>query len=395
MALLIAMFKVHIWLLLLLFTISCTGPWNEQSNEFTLKGKISNAELGVLYLEELISSEVIPVDSIYTDQHGNFLYSKTIEDAHFYMIRADQKNVITLLIEPGEKISIVGDAKDLVLSYEIDGSAGSELLARLFKNQKKNLLRVDSLGKVFRKHKYDENFKEIRRELNNTYTQIFEDQQQFVKTFIENNNNSLAAVIALYQQFGKRTLLNETDHFMYFEMLSNTLSEAYPANKHVIDLKRRVIEYKRSEAQRLQAEENLAPGALAPEIVLPDPKGNQIALSSLRGNVVLIDFWAAWCPPCRKSNRHLKKIYEEYHPLGFEIYAVSLDRTLEQWVLGVEEDEIDWIQVSDLRFWNSPVVSLYNVTSIPHAVLIDRGGRIIDRGINISELRAVLDVLLN
>jgi peroxiredoxin len=133
---------------------------------------------------------------------------------------------------------------------------------------------------------------------------------------------------------------------------------------------------------------------MAPEIILPDTAGNNIALSSMRGNIVLIDFWAAWCPPCRQANHYLKRIYDEYHEKGFDIYGVSLDRTHDQWILGIKEDGINWTQVSDLRFWSSPVASLYNVESIPYTMLIDRNGKIIGKGMNPRDIRRKLEELL-
>ena len=114
------------------------------------------------------------------------------------------------------------------------------------------------------------------------------------------------------------------------------------------------------------------------------------ALSDLRGKYVLIDFWASWCTPCREAKPRLRDIYDTYRPHGFEIYGVSLDRTQNQWLRGIEEDSLTWTQVSDLRFWSSPVVSLYNVESIPYSVLIDPEGRIIHKDLSVSELENIL-----
>ena len=384
----------NIGILFSIFIFSCAGPHEKSNNDFVIHGTFSNAESVAFFVEELTNTEIIPIDTIFTDPEGNLSYANAIENAGFYIIRKDQDSFITLLIEPGEEILLNGDANNLIQSYQVSGSKGSLLLANLNKNQYHNKLKLDSLARVFRKYKYEDNFLDIRQDIDKAYTKIFEDQQKYLMRFVTGHPYSLASLIALYQYSGSRLLLNMEEHFSYFDDLSRTLSEVYPLNKHVMDLKCRVNEFRRNESRRLLAEENLAPGAPAPDIVLPDPEGNQISLSSLRGNVVLIDFWAAWCPPCRESNRRLKRIYDEFQPLGFEIYAVSLDRTFDQWVLGIEDDGIDWIQVSDLRFWNSPVVSLYNVTAIPHTVLIDKEGNIIEKGVTPRELRAILDLML-
>jgi peroxiredoxin len=388
------LWKIRIPIVLLFFLFSCKQSQEPENKEFIVRGEFTNAGSGMILLHELTTSEAVPLDSVMTDVNGLFSFRRPIDHAGFYIIKVNDENQLTLLIEPGEHIFIKGDAQQLVSSYIVEGSEGSSLLASLNKKLWYNRQRVDSLVKHYRAHKYEPGVEELRKELEQDYTLIFQEQQAFVKSFIENNPQSLASVIALYQYFGRRLLLKEDEHFEYFESLSKSLAEVYPLNRHVMDLKRRVSEHKRNEAQRRLVEQSLSPGSAAPEILLPDPDGNQVSLSSLRGKIVLIDFWAAWCPPCRKSNEKLKQIYDEFNTRGFEIYAVSLDRTLDQWVLGIEEDQIDWIQVSDLRFWNSPVVSLYNVESIPHTVLIDRDGNIVKKGVDPDELRGMLSQMI-
>ena len=118
-------------------------------------------------------------------------------------------------------------------------------------------------------------------------------------------------------------------------------------------------------------------GAIAPEIALPNPEGDTVKLSSTRGQYVLLDFWAAWCPPCRTENPNLVELYKKYNPKGFEIFQVSLDQTREAWLNGIREDKLgDWIHVSDLQYWSSSVVPLYGLESIPANYLLDTDGRI-------------------
>jgi len=386
--------KNRIPVVLIAFIVSCNIQQEEINQELFIRGQFSNFGNSVVFLEELTTGDVITLDSIITDGDGSFRFSKDLYDAGFFIIRLEQGDQITLLAEPGEDIHLAGDAQQLVVTYTVKGSAGSALLAELNKKLWYNRHMVDSLVRIYRERKYDPGAMELRNELEAFYWQVFAEQQSFVKSFIEQNPHSLASLIALHQYFGRRLLLKESEHLSYFELLSKSLTEEYPNNKHVMELNRRLSEYMRNEKQRILAEESLRPGLPAPEIVLPDPHGKQIALSSLRGNYVLIDFWAAWCPPCRKANAQLKEIYEQFHPLGFEIFSVSLDRTLDQWKLGIEEDKIDWIQVSDLRFWNSPVVRMYNVESIPHMIMLDRDGKIIQKGLKVNEGGEILGRLL-
>lgn len=147
-------------------------------------------------------------------------------------------------------------------------------------------------------------------------------------------------------------------------------------------------------------------GNMAPEIELKTPDGEFVKLSSLRGKVVLIDFWASWCGPCRRENPHVLKSYKEFKDKnfsigkGFEIYAVSLDKSREQWLQGIEKDSLVWTNVSDLQYWNSVPVKEYAVRSIPTNFLIDKDGIIVAknlRGTRLEETLAkyvVLDPLL-
>jgi peroxiredoxin len=381
--------KNLIFALILASLVSCMEQ-RAKKNEVALQGSLENASDQFLTLEELTTTELIPVDTLWVDADGQVDYRRTIEEAGFFILRMDEKNFVTLLLEPGEKLTFSGDAKRLRKSFEVSGSPGSELISGMSQRQWGDYHKVDSLNKVYREYRYDSDFQEKRVELVQAYNDLFEQHQGYIMAFIEENPHSLASILALYQNFGNKLVLREHEHFEYFDNLSQSLSEVYPENKHVIDLKRRVSEHKRMENQRQLAEEHLAPGSPAPDIVLPDPDGNPVSLSSLKGKVVLVDFWAAWCPPCRRSNQELKKIYDKYHDKGFEIYGISLDRTLSQWVKGIEEDEIPWMQVSDLRFWSSPIVALYNVEAIPYSVLIDRDMNIVATGLSPRKLESKL-----
>ncbi len=387
------MIKRLLLLLKVAFVATACQTGNNQGDtaRFIIKGQLDNASNLEIHLQELTTSELLPVDSFITDTTGVFYFRGRIDEAGYYVLRVDPNNFITLVIEPGEEISIAGDASELAKTVTIEGSPGSSLLAGLNRRLMENYRKVDSLAELFRESQYSQDFVQVRELIDSAYHEVFTEQQDYVKKFIRKNSSSLASIIALYQYFGNQLILNENEHFEYFELLSRTLSEIYPTNRHVLDLSRRVSRYKRNEARRRIAQESLAIGSEAPEIILPDPDGEMVSLSSLRGKYVLLDFWASWCAPCRDGNRQLSVIYEKYRDHGFEIYAVSLDRNRDQWLQGIEEDRIDWIQVSDLRFWTSPVVSLYDIERLPYAILIGPDGCIMQKDITPGELEKLLE----
>jgi peroxiredoxin len=142
---------------------------------------------------------------------------------------------------------------------------------------------------------------------------------------------------------------------------------------------------------------NVATGRMFTDFEMPDTHNNPHKLSEYVGNgkVTLIDFWASWCPPCRRSIPHLREIYGQYKDKGFEIIGVSLDRTHEAWVKGIEDLHITWPQMSDLQYWKSAGAALYGVNSIPHTVLVDKNGVIIAKNLHGDALSARLAELLD
>lgn len=134
-------------------------------------------------------------------------------------------------------------------------------------------------------------------------------------------------------------------------------------------------------------------GDIAPEIDLPDTKGNNEVLSSLRGSLTLIDFWASWCGPCIKEQPLLQKLYTAY-PDKFSIYSVSMDTKKPLWLAAIAKGKLPWIQVSDLKYWKSPVVGDYMLQSVPLNFLVDKNGIIIAKNIHGKELEDKVNSLL-
>jgi peroxiredoxin len=122
-------------------------------------------------------------------------------------------------------------------------------------------------------------------------------------------------------------------------------------------------------------------GQPAPDLTLPDANGHPVQLSSLKGALVLIDFWASWCGPCRHNNPHLVKLYHKYHPKGFQILGVSVDENADAWRAAIEQDRLAWLQVNDNKGWNAPTAAAYGVNEIPASFLVDKDG--IVQGINL------------
>ena len=140
--------------------------------------------------------------------------------------------------------------------------------------------------------------------------------------------------------------------------------------------------------------EKVQVGSVAPDFTLPDVDGNPVSLSSFRGKYVLVDFWAAWCPDCRKENPNIVAAWEKYKDKNFAVLGVSLDRNRDQWLAAIEKDGLKWTQVSDLKYWSSDAAVLYCIRWIPMSFLIDPEGKIVSIGLEGKELHNKLEELL-
>ncbi len=366
--------KVPFFLLAALTFAGC------KNNNIEINGKLLTPVKGeFLYLDELKSSELITVDSSVIEEDGTFSFSIRVEFPSFYLIKTDETNFLTMLLEPGQKISIKAYQDSLNYPSYISGSKGTELMNEYNRRLLTTIDELKVLYDVYIRNLGTDHLADIMERLDSLAQTHLEELNAYTKDYIDKNLNSLVSLVALYQQVapGEYILHPEKD-LEYFIKVDSSLSLQYPDYEPVISLHEQVQGLKSDiDAQKLRSP--VANGmAEAPEIALPDPEGDTIKLSSTRGNIVLLDFWASWCNPCRKENPNLVKAYDMYHRRGFQIYQVSLDKTKEAWVKGIEQDHLErWIHVSDIKYWQSVVVSLYDLDKIPTNFLLDRDGRII------------------
>ena len=132
-------------------------------------------------------------------------------------------------------------------------------------------------------------------------------------------------------------------------------------------------------------------GNKAPELKFQNPQGKELALSSLKGKIVLVDFWASWCGPCRKENPNMVKLYNELHPKGMEMIGISLDKEYDKWKAAIEKDGLTWTHISDLLYWDNKAAKLFMISAVPTTIVIDRNGKIAARGLHGEALRQAVE----
>ena len=348
--------------------------------KFTIDGKLDNPGQGTyVYLDRLGGMNLEPYDSVLIDETGVFEFEGEIENPEFFLIRISESNFLTTLLEPGEKLKLTANADSLGFTAEVTGSPGTAKMLEYDQRLQQAMKELQELGQIYEENIDSPNLEEVINDLDARAQEILTDMNEYTRNFIDDNIGSMVSLIALYKQITPQVyILNIEKDLDYYKRVDSSLYALYPESEPVKTLHSQMETLMANMDAEAAKSANTGIGALAPEIALPNPEGDTIRLSSTRGEYVLLDFWAAWCAPCRTENPNLVEAYEKYSDEGFEIYQVSLDQTREAWLDGISEDKIgDWIHVSDLKYWSSAVVPLYGINSIPANYLLDADGRII------------------
>lgn len=348
-----------------------------QNNTVNISGSITNPVSGeYIYLDELSSDKLEPVDSfMITD--GTFKLKAETRNPSFYLLRFNSNNFLTMVVEPGQKINVEVHHDSLNYPSLVEGSEGTMLLSEYNDKLRGTIDKMKSLNRIYEENENNPGLPELMNSLDSMAQENLNEINSYTKDYIDKNINSLASLVALYQQVAPGVyVLDQVRDWKYFAKVDSSLYLKYPEYAPVATLHEQVKELKSSLG--LTTGSLTDQNAIAPDIILPTPEGDTVKLSSTRGSYVLVDFWASWCPPCRVESPNLVKAYDQFHRKGFQIYQVSLDKTKEAWIKGIEDDKLGrWIHVSDIQYWNSVVVPLYKIESIPANFLLDREGRII------------------
>jgi thiol-disulfide isomerase/thioredoxin len=376
-----------------LFSLIITLLTGCKSNSFQISGKIVNPVKGeYLFFDELQSSSLKTIDSVKLDSDGGFYFKGEIDIPKFYLVRLSETNFLTMLIEPGEKISINANADSLNIPISVSGSEGTQLMTDYNIKLKETIGKLGKLNNIYAQFVDRPELPNVIEKLDSTAQVIIKDMNIYTKKYISDNLTSMVSLVALYQQIAPGVyVLNAVKDINYYTKVDSSLTALYPESETVQALHEQVKELLASTSEEIILDNSLAEGALAPEIALPSPAGDTVRLTSKRGNIVLLDFWAAWCSPCRIENPNLIIAYNKYHSKGFDIFQVSLDKTKEDWIKGIKEDNLGrWTHVSDVKYWNSIVVPLYKIEGIPHNLLLDKDGRIIASNLRGNDLQTKL-----
>lgn len=379
--------------LLFLVLISCS--WQ---NRTIIQGKIENAGSQTVYIEELRMRNNRVLDSCQLNNHGRLRFRLDLKIPGYYQLRLSAGQTITLILSPGERVKIYSDFNRFYESKLLEGSPNTLRVNSLHDSLRTVIQQLTDLrityaeianGKDPSQQKLDS--------INQVYIDISSKYKKYTIGFILEDLQSLANIAALYQQYNKDDfVLYSNRDLQIFKLVSDTLSKYYPRVKYVKILKENYQLFFNDYQQARLMQMAKPVETVVPNLTLPDPKGIDQSLEMLKGKVVLLSFWSVKQPESIQNVIELQKVYKKFRQKNFEIYQVSIDKSLSDWRKAVTFEEIPWISVCDTAFPNSKTQLLYNVNTLPLNYLIDREQTsILARNLTAIELERILNTLLN
>ncbi len=335
-------------LLLILVAMLPIASFAQQST-LTVKTTGMNAGNRIV-VSEAKGNKLVPVDTLTLDDKGMVTLEYKIADPRFFTLSLmkPQSPMVHVILLPKEKVTMSIEYQQDINYLRITDTKGSDNMEfyRLYNNL---------MGDASTDQQLQAGVPTIMESLLKEHKDVL--MSAFLVTYFESAFEQYAGL---------------------YRTIRDALIGRYPNNEFV-----RHLDQKVSTA--------VVAGMVAPDIALADRDGNIRRLSDLRGKIVLIDFWASWCRPCRMENPNVVRLYERFHDKGFEIYSVSLDNNRDAWLKAINDDHLSWPNhVSDLRGWSSAGGKLYGISSIPATVLVDREGNILARNLRGTQLEQKL-----
>jgi len=336
-----------------------------QTINVNVSGMIFNSSEDSIHISQFYGDHYEDLHGAKFNEVGEFDLICSLPNPDYYVLRFGDSHV-NLILRENSNIKVYGDGANISQFTNVIGSDESSKLNEYLRLEAGWKHKLDSANQLVARDPSQ------RGAVNRDMTNEFKLFQGLQKSFIARNAKSAALLPVLSN-------IDIKNDFATYESIVNQLNSSFGESPTVKEL------VKNFEAMKAEQIKNnpLAPGKEAPGFTEAMANGDSLSLSDLRGKVVLLDFWASWCGPCRRENPNVVRLYNKYKDDGFTVMSVSLDKTKAPWIAAIESDGLIWPNhVSDLKGWNSRAPKFYGVRGIPFTVLIDAEGNIIDSGNN-------------